>query len=29
MAHWVTVWRAAHLVGVPRGVLQQRVRSAS
>lgn len=27
MAHWVTVWRAAHLVGVPRGVLQQRVRA--
>ena len=27
MAHWVTVWRAAQLVGVPRGTLQQRVRS--
>ena len=27
MSHWLTVWRAAHLVGVPRGVLQQRVRS--
>ena len=27
MAHWVTVWRAAQLVGVPRGVLQQRVRT--
>ncbi|MBL8345371.1 MAG: 2Fe-2S iron-sulfur cluster binding domain-containing protein [Rubrivivax sp.] len=27
MAHWVTVWRAAQLVGVPRGALQQRVRS--
>ncbi len=27
MAHWVTVWRAALLVGVPRGVLQRRVRS--
>ena len=27
MAHWLTVWRAAQLVGVPRGVLQQRVRS--
>jgi CDP-4-dehydro-6-deoxyglucose reductase, E3 len=27
MAQWVTVWRAAHLVGVPRGVLQQRVRA--
>ena len=27
MAQWLTVWRAAHLVGVPRGVLQQRVRA--
>ena len=27
MAQWVTVWRAAQLVGLPRGVLQQRVRS--
>ncbi len=27
MAQWLTVWRAAHLVGVSRGVLQQRVRS--
>jgi|CXWL01.1.fsa_nt_gi CDP-4-dehydro-6-deoxyglucose reductase len=27
MAQWVTIWRAALLVGVPRGVLQQRVRS--
>ena len=27
MAHWVTIWRAAQLVQVPRGVLQQRVRS--
>ena len=27
MSQWVTVWRAAQLVGVPRGVLQQRVRS--
>ena len=27
MAQWVTIWRAAHLVGVPRGVLQQRVRA--
>ncbi len=27
MAQWVTVWRAAQLVGVPRGTLQQRVRS--
>jgi CDP-4-dehydro-6-deoxyglucose reductase len=26
VAQWVTVWRAAHLVGVPRHVLQQRVR---
>jgi CDP-4-dehydro-6-deoxyglucose reductase len=26
MAHWVTVWRAAQLVGVSRGALQQRVR---
>lgn len=26
MAHWLTVWRAAQLVGVPRGALQQRVR---
>ena len=27
MAHWVSIWRAAQLVGVPRGTLQQRVRS--
>jgi CDP-4-dehydro-6-deoxyglucose reductase len=27
MAQWVTVWRAAQLVGVPRGVLQRRVRA--
>jgi len=27
MAQWVSVWRAAQLVGVPRGVLQQRVRA--
>lgn len=27
MAQWVTVWRAAQLVGVPRGTLQQRVRT--
>ncbi len=27
MAHWVTIWRAAQLVGVPRGTLQQRVRA--
>lgn len=26
MAQWVTVWRAAHLVGLPRHALQQRVR---
>jgi len=26
VAQWVTVWRAAQLLGVPRGVLQQRVR---
>jgi CDP-4-dehydro-6-deoxyglucose reductase len=26
MSQWVTVWRAAHLVGVARSVLQQRVR---
>jgi CDP-4-dehydro-6-deoxyglucose reductase len=28
MAQWVTLWRAAQLVGVPRGALQQRVRAA-
>jgi CDP-4-dehydro-6-deoxyglucose reductase len=27
VAQWVTIWRAAQLVGVPRGVLQQRVRT--
>ena len=27
MAQWVTVWRAAQRVGVPRGGLQQRVRA--
>ncbi len=27
MAQWVTVWRAAQLVGVPRGVLQRRVQT--
>jgi CDP-4-dehydro-6-deoxyglucose reductase len=27
MAQWVTLWRAAQLVGVPRGTLQQRVRA--
>ncbi len=26
MTHWLTVWRAAQLVGVSRGVLQQQVR---
>ncbi len=26
MSHWLTVWRAAQLVGVARGVLQQQVR---
>jgi CDP-4-dehydro-6-deoxyglucose reductase len=29
MAQWLTVWRAAHLVGVPRGVLQQQVRDGA
>lgn len=29
MAQWVTIWRAAHLVGVPRGVLQQHVRNGA
>ena len=27
MAQWVTVWRAAQLLDLPRGVLQQRVRA--
>jgi len=27
MAQWVTIWRAAQLVGVPRATLQQQVRS--
>jgi len=27
VAQWLTVWRAAQLLGVPRGVLQQRVRA--
>jgi CDP-4-dehydro-6-deoxyglucose reductase, E3 len=27
VAQWVTIWRAAQLVGVPRGVLQRRVRA--
>jgi CDP-4-dehydro-6-deoxyglucose reductase len=26
VAQWVSIWRAAQLVGVPRGMLQQRVR---
>jgi CDP-4-dehydro-6-deoxyglucose reductase, E3 len=26
MSHWLTIWRAAQLVGVARGVLQQQVR---
>lgn len=29
MAQWVTVWRAAQLVGVSRGVLQQRIRDGA
>jgi CDP-4-dehydro-6-deoxyglucose reductase len=29
MAQWVTVWRAAQLVGVTRGVLQQRIRDGA
>ncbi|MDP3699355.1 MAG: 2Fe-2S iron-sulfur cluster-binding protein [Hylemonella sp.] len=29
MTHWLTVWRAAQLVGVSRGVLQQQVRDGS
>ena len=27
MSHWLTIWRAAQLVGVGRGVLQQHVRN--
>jgi len=27
MSHYLTIWRAAQLVGVPRGALQQQVRS--
>ena len=27
MSHWLTLWRAAQLVGVARGVLQQQVRA--
>ena len=26
MAQWLTIWRAAHLIGVSRGVLQKKVR---
>jgi CDP-4-dehydro-6-deoxyglucose reductase len=29
MSHWLTVWRAAQLVGVSRGVLQQQVRDGA
>ena len=29
MSHWLTVWRAAQLVGVARGVLQQQVRDGA
>jgi CDP-4-dehydro-6-deoxyglucose reductase, E3 len=29
MSHWLTVWRAAQLVGVGRGVLQQQVRDGT
>lgn len=29
MSHWLTVWRAAHLVGVARGTLQQQVRDGT
>lgn len=29
MSHWLTIWRAAQLVGVARGVLQQQVRSGA
>ena len=29
MTHWLTVWRAAHVVGVSRGVLQQQVRDGT
>ena len=29
MSHQVSVWRAAQLLGVARGVLQQRVRDGS
>ncbi|PKO73972.1 MAG: flavodoxin oxidoreductase, partial [Betaproteobacteria bacterium HGW-Betaproteobacteria-15] len=29
MSHWLTIWRAAQLVGVSRGTLQQQVRSGA
>ena len=29
MSHWLTIWRAAQLVGISRGVLQQQVRSGA
>jgi hypothetical protein len=29
MAQWVTIWRAAQLMDVPRGVLQQRVQTGN
>ena len=29
MTHWLTIWRAAQLVGVSRGVLQRQVREGS
>ena len=29
MSHWLTIWRAAQLVGVSRGTLQQQVRSGT
>jgi CDP-4-dehydro-6-deoxyglucose reductase len=29
MTHWLTIWRAAQLVGVSRGVLQQQVRDGA
>ena len=29
MTHWLTIWRAAQLVGVARGVLQQQVRDGT
>lgn len=29
MTHWLSVWRAAQVVGVARGVLQQQVREGA